>query len=112
MELSKYPVIYNENEYRVDISKDYLSLGEHQWKVQVYKFLLKTLPFGRTKCKWEKVYTYNSGWHDYKKWLDNFIELAKLVVIRYEESIKAQEESKNKEKQGIKQWNEWDGVIE
>jgi len=111
IELSKYPVIHNGNEYRVDIVKDHVCLGNYQWKVKVYKFVLKTIPFGRTKYKWKKVYTYESGWTNYNQWLGKYIELAKLAVIKYEELIKTKMELENRNNQGIKQWNEWDGNI-
>ena len=112
IELSKYPVIHNGNEYRVDVVKDHIALGSYQWKVNIYKFVLKkTLPFGCAKYKWKTVYTYTTGWSKYRKWLGKYIELAELAVTRYEESIESDIKTRELNNQGIKRWNEWDGKI-
>jgi len=111
MELSKYPITHNGNKYRVDIIKDHVAFDHYQWEAVVYEFILKTLPFGLKKYVWKKVYTHSTGWSNYNKWVGNFIDLAKLGVTVYEKSVKNEEDMKNNEKQGIKKWNEWDGVI-
>jgi len=111
IELSKYPVIYNGNEYKVDIIKEHVAFSEYQWEVIIYKFVLKTFPFGKTQYKWKRVYAHLTGWGNYKKWLGKYVELAQQAVINYEESIKSKITMESLNNQGIKQWEEWDGVI-
>ena len=46
-----------------------------------------------------------------KKWLGKYVGLAQQVIINYEESIKGKITMESVNNQGIKQWEEWDGVV-
>jgi hypothetical protein len=106
MVLTKYPVITNEGEYLVDISKERICFDVYQWVVEIYVKNEKKTLFRRKRFK--RVYQFETGWINYREYAQDLVGLAKEAVKRYEENVVIL--NRNFE-YAVKEFEAWDGRV-
>lgn len=104
--LEKFPVISETgNEYLATVEN--VRNLERTVEITIYKPRTKKGIFGRSKIICEPVggscYQEDGGWnYDYKAMAIN-------EIIRYENSVKNQVKHEDNRKEGVKQFEDWDG---
>jgi hypothetical protein len=102
--LEKYPVIYKNKEYRVDIIESI----HYQYTAIVYeKIIKKPSWFNKDDFEFIVLYKYNVG----VGWWGKYIELAENAVKRYIQEYENKIKMENKHNEGIEEWNKWNGRI-
>lgn len=103
--LNKYPVISkNGNQYEVDVINDWVTCSGYQWKINVF---IKT---NRRIFPRRMVHTCSMFWN-YDNYIGKYKELAIGAVLDYKNSIAEYNKSKQRHENGIRKFNEWDGII-
>lgn len=104
--LSKYPVITEEGNYRVDINKSHIAFGMYCWIVYVYVKNDKKTFFNRKE--FTRVYEYETGWCSFEEHAVNLVGLAEKAVRTYEEEVVIFNRNFDA---SIKKFEKWDGNL-
>lgn len=113
LDIKKYPVFYQGEEYEIRIEKHYTSMWVFDEYITIYKVTKYKNWFGKTKLIYEVVKRYDMDFITVEgNGEDYYIVLFKKVFNMYLESseyYRKKEELKNKQLAALENW---DGVIQ
>lgn len=109
--IDKYPVTSRNGKiYYILVEEWYQDCG---YKIHVYDRRDKVIPFINKHFNWDKkLYTKLTSWAEDSKYKDNIKALVILAVEEYEKSIEDFLLQELDKENHLKEFKEWDGIIE